>query len=321
MSGMVSTIIPVFNRPLQIVEAVRSVLNQSYRPIEIIIVDDGSTDETFSVLQNLKAQNPKLILLLQTPNKGPGSAREAGRQVAQGDFIQYLDSDDVLYPEKFRLQVEALAQNPHCRVVYGKTNYCNAEGSNYSAHGKRTGELIESMFPSFLSSRWWSTLTPLYQRSLCDQAGPWMNLRQEEDWEYDSRVASLNPGLCYVDEVICEVRDHCNERLSSNQIEHCKKLTDAATARHFIYANATRSGFDHSYPEMQIFARSVFHLSRQCGAVGLKKESKSLFELSRKASGKQYKLEYILYRLLTYGLGWQRLGRLSAWRDRIRSRI
>ena len=319
MNGMVSTIIPVFNRPVQIVEAVKSVVDQHYRPIEIIIIDDGSTDETIDVLQGLKAQYPKVVRLHRISNGGPGSAREAGRKLAQGDYIQYLDSDDVLYPEKFKLQVDALIKNPHCQVVYGKTIYRSMEGVCYQAHGKRTEERIDSMFPSFLSSRWWSTLTPLYLKSLCDKAGPWADLKQEEDWEYDSRIASLHPGLCYVDEFVCEVRDHFDDRLSKYQITHKDKLGDVAKARQLIYRNATLAGFDHSYPEMQIFARSVFHLSRQCSALGLKEDAKNLFELSKKASGRPYKLEYVLFRLLTLALGWQNMGRLSMWRDQIRS--
>ena len=316
---MVSTIIPVFNRPVQVVEAVRSVLDQHYRPIEIIVVDDGSTDETYEVLQSLQAKNPKVVRLLRTSNNGPGSARESGRKLAHGDYIQYLDSDDVLYPNKFKLQVEALRKNSHCQVAYGKTVYRSIEGKSYSLHGKRTGERIDSMFPLFLSSRWWSTLTPLYLRSLCDKAGPWMDLRQEEDWEYDSRIASLRPGLCYVDEAVCEVRDHFDQRLSKYQITRKDKFADAAKARQLIYENATRAGFDHSYPEMQAFSRSVFHLSRQCGALGLKQEAANLFALSKKSSGKPYQWDYVLYRLLAWILGWQRLGQLSVWRDKIRS--
>lgn len=319
MNGMVSTIIPVFNRPIQIIEAVKSVIDQHYRPVEIIIIDDGSTDETIDVLQDLKTKYPKLVRVHRTANGGPGSAREAGRRLAQGEYVQYLDSDDVLYPKKFTLQVEALVKNPHCQVVYGKTAYRTMDGVPYQAHGKRTEERIDSMFPSFLSNRWWSTLTPLYLKSLCDKAGPWADLKQEEDWEYDSRIASLQPGLCFVDEFVCEVRDHFDERLSKYQIAHKDKLADAAKARQLIYQNATFAGFDHSYPEMQIFARSVFHLSRQCGALGMKHDAQTLFELSRKACGRPYKLEYVLYRLLTLTLGWQQLGRLSAWRDQIRS--
>lgn len=318
MSGLVSAIIPVFNRPAQIIEAVESVLEQNYRPLEIIVVDDGSTDETYAVMQELKAQNPLLIKLVQTANRGPGLAREAGRQLARGDYIQYLDSDDVLYSNKFELQVKALEQNPQCQIAYGKTRYRSEHGPSYSAHGKRTGERIDTMFPSFLASRWWNTLTPLYRRSVCDKVGPWLDLKQEEDWEYDARVAALGIKLCFVDEFVCEFRSHSEDRLSQAQLGLCTKLSSIAQARQLIYEHAIEAGMDSSFHEMQIFSRSAFHLARQCGAAGLRKESQKLFVLSRRASGSPNRKEYLFYQFLAHALGWCLLGQLCCWGDRIK---
>src|SRR4051795_5577813 len=95
--GIVSTIIPVFNRPAMLREAVASVLAQTYRPIEIIIVDDSSTDDTPVVIDELAARHPE-VRGIRRPNGGPGLARESGRGEARGEFIQYLDSDDLLMP-------------------------------------------------------------------------------------------------------------------------------------------------------------------------------------------------------------------------------
>ena len=321
MNGLVSTVIPVFNRPTQIVDAVESVVAQSYRPLEIIIVDDGSTDETAGVLQKLKTRYPSLIKLKHTENRGPGLAREAGRKLVQGDFIQYVDSDDVLYPEKFKLQVEALDRNPHCQVAYGHTRYRSENAVRDFAHGKRTTERIETMFPSFLASRWWNTLTPLYRREVCDQVGPWNDLKQEEDWEYDSRIAALGTKLCFVDAPVCEFRHHSSDRMSAGQVDLHRRLKDSASARILIYQHAIRAGLDHNCAEMQVFSRSAFHLSRQCGAAGLKAESKKLFELSRQASGRPYGLEYSMYRILAAVLGWERLGRVCEGRDQIQSKL
>ena len=100
MNGLVTTIIPVYNRPCFLREAVASVLAQTYRPIEIIIVDDGSGPETVAVCEELAAAHPEIRILHQE-NAGPGAARERGRLAARGEFIQYLDSDDRLLPEKF----------------------------------------------------------------------------------------------------------------------------------------------------------------------------------------------------------------------------
>ena len=116
--GLVSTIIPVFNRAELLREAVLSVLGQEYRPIEIIIIDDGSTDCTADVADELENENPGIIRVLHIRNSGPGSAREAGRRLANGEFIQYLDSDDVLLPEKFVLQVAGLKGNLEFAISY-----------------------------------------------------------------------------------------------------------------------------------------------------------------------------------------------------------
>ena len=153
--GLVSTIIPVQNRATLLREAVASVLAQTYRPIEIIIVDDGSTDDTAAAADALAVAHPNEIRVIHQGNTGPGLAREAGRQVAQGEFIQYLDSDDVLLPEKFALQVSGLRQCTDCGAAYGKTAFATCGSSDAQKPWKRTGELIEYMFPAFLKSRWW----------------------------------------------------------------------------------------------------------------------------------------------------------------------
>ena len=109
VEGLVSTIIPVHNRPALLREAVASVLAQTYRPIEIIVVDDGSTDETGREAEALAEAHPE-VHAIHRENGGPGAARETGRLAARGEFIQYLDSDDLLLPTKFELQVAGLRQ-------------------------------------------------------------------------------------------------------------------------------------------------------------------------------------------------------------------
>src|SRR5687768_9878812 len=148
-------------------EAVESVLAQTYRPIEI--VDDGSTDDTGAVADALGTAHPEIRVLHQE-NRGVGLAREAGRLVATGEFIQHLDSDDLLYPRKFELQVAGLRAHPECGAAYGWTRIDGAIS-------KRTGERIETLFPAMLQSRWWDTPTPLWRASLIHAAGSWLDPR------------------------------------------------------------------------------------------------------------------------------------------------
>ena len=170
---LVTTIIPVYNRPAMLAEAVGSVLAQTYRPIEIIIVDDGSTDDTPAVAAALAAKHPEIRVIRQE-NRGVGPARDAGRRAARGELIQHLDSDDILLPRKFELQVAGLQAHPECGASYCWTRTRLLDGTYEPLPAKRTGERIEAMFPAMLEQRWWHTPTPLYRASLIQRAGEWL---------------------------------------------------------------------------------------------------------------------------------------------------
>jgi len=318
VNNLVSTIIPIYNRAELLIEAVNSVLAQTYRPIEIIIIDDGSTDDTAQAADNLAKEHAQEIRVVHQRNSGVGLAREAGRLLARGEFIQYLDSDDILMPKKFELQVTGLRAHPDCAVAYGKTRYYEAGEIPKDVPWKRTGEKIETMFPVFLQSRWWGTSTPLYRREIVDRAGAWTSLCREEDWEYDSRIAALGVKLYYCDEFVSEQRGISSDRL-------CRRFDtltwrDRAKAHALIFEHARRAGIDESAPEMRHFARELFLLSRQCGAVGLAKESKELFQLAKAASGsiRGKGLDFKLYQVLTSILGWVLVGKLACFSHRFR---
>jgi hypothetical protein len=319
ITGLVSTIIPVYNRPAQLREAVASVLAQDYRPIEIIIVDDGSTDDTYAVAQALAAQHLGIFRCVTQANAGPGVARELGRQLAQGEFIQYLDSDDILLPGKFAAQVGALQHNPDADAAYGITYFRSADGTLVEEPHKDTGKPIPSMFPAFLVSRWWETATPLYRSSVCDKAGPWTDLSLEEDWEYDCRIAAHGGKLVWCQNPVSEHRDHGGGRLSGGSVLDPVRMRQRARSHELIYGHAIRAGLQDT-PEMQHFARELFLLSRQCGAAGLAAESRRLFELSRQASGvaRSRGLDFRLYKMAAGLVGWIAMGRLSGWLDRLR---
>jgi hypothetical protein len=319
--GLVSTVLPVHNRPDMLVEAVASVLGQTYRPIELIIVDDGSTDDTGRVAEELAARYPDIIRLVQRENGGPGAAREAGRLRARGEFIQYLDSDDLLLPCKFELQVAGLRANPGCGISYGKTRHYRRGAPPSDEPWKRTGERIDTMFPAFLLGRCWSTVSPLYCRSVTDAAGPWTTLRQEEDWEHDCRVAARGVRLHHCPEFVADQRTHEGPNLSLAWRRDPAAMRDRARAHVLIHDHARRAGIDPAWPEMQRFARTLFLLARQCAAAGLVAEAKTLLRRSRQAAGRRLAKgwDYRLYRGLSATIGWKTVGILSDWLDRSRA--
>lgn len=112
---IVSVIIPAYNRDRYLAEAIESVLAQTYSAIDIIVVDDGSVDRTAEVAQRYV---PKIRYFYQ-PNGGIGAARNAGIAQAQGEFLAFLDSDDLWVPNKLALQLAAFASDPELDAVFG----------------------------------------------------------------------------------------------------------------------------------------------------------------------------------------------------------
>lgn len=312
--GLVSIVVPVYNRPGPLQEAVASALAQSYRPIQVLVVDDGSTDETPAVASRLAAENPGEVRALRRPNGGPGAARETGRQAAAGEYLQYLDSDDLLLPRKLELQVAALEGRPELGVAYGICRETEPDGSERSPALRPSDRPIDSMFPTFLAGRWWNTVTPLYRAALCERAGPWSDLRLEEDWEYDARVAALGPGLAFVPEAVAVHRDLGGGRLSRGAALDPRRLADRAAAHLSIVAQARRTPEGRSAsPERARMARELFLLARQAGAAGLAAESAHLFEASLGISTAERARgwDFRLYRLLVSGLGWRAAGKIA----------
>jgi glycosyltransferase involved in cell wall biosynthesis len=320
VEGLVSTIIPVHNRPALLREAVASVLAQTYKPVEIIIVDDGSTDETGREADAL-AEAYSEVRTIHRENGGVGAARETGRLVAQGEFIQYLDSDDLLLPTKFELQVNGLRRCSDCGVSYGKTRFYNIGEPAADVPYKRTGERIPAMFPSFLRSRWWTTSSVLYRRAITDAAGPWTDLRNEEDWEYDCRIASKGVRLDYCDAFISDQRNTGGGLSAAGGASDPNKLKDRATAHKMILEHALAAEVSHETSEMQHFARELFLLARQCGASGLEEEARMLFRLARRASGNERSrgIDFLLYGVGARLVGWRAMGTLTCGLDRLRA--
>jgi glycosyltransferase involved in cell wall biosynthesis len=110
----VSIIFPTYNREDLLPRSIESVLSQTYRHIEIIVVDDGSTDDTKRVLEQYHGK----LKFLETDHGGPSRARNEGMKRAEGEYIAFLDSDDYYYPDKIRAQVELMELHPEVGMVF-----------------------------------------------------------------------------------------------------------------------------------------------------------------------------------------------------------
>lgn len=124
--NLVSIVIPSFNKGLFIDETIRSILNQSYKNIEIVVIDAESTDNTHSILQNYSTEIGHCLI---EPDKGQSDAINKGARIAKGEIVGWLNADDLLFPGAIESVVKALESSPDAGVVYGSGAKIDIDGN------------------------------------------------------------------------------------------------------------------------------------------------------------------------------------------------
>ena len=187
-TDLVSVIIPTYNRSRTILRAIKSVLNQTYKNIEVIIVDDASTDNTEEIVKGLN--DPRIIYIKHETNKGGAAARNTGIKLAKSEYIAFQDSDDEWYPEKLQLQTDALLKaESDVGVVY----------SSFIRISKHKKEVIPGgharnfegdIFKKILSNNFVTTQTALVAKRCFDKVGIFdESLPRLQDWELWLRIS------------------------------------------------------------------------------------------------------------------------------------
>ncbi len=181
---------PAYNAAPWIADAMESIRAQTWRNKEAIIIDDGSTDETFRIAQRYVSKGVEVIT---QKNAGACAARNKALSLAQGDFIQWLDADDILSPEKIEHQIKISAQLSDPLVLY-----TSAWGQFYyriaAAKFVRTSLWCNHTPVSWLTRKfkeniYMPPISWLVSRKLTEMAGPWdQRLSQDDDGEYFCRV-------------------------------------------------------------------------------------------------------------------------------------
>lgn len=197
---LVSVIIPTYNRAFLLKEAIQSVIAQTYRPIECIVVDDGSTDNTKEIVNEQLIHNSDSFTLkyINQQNAGAQVARNTGTAAASGEFIQYLDSDDLLYPDKIKSQINYFKHHSECDAVFGDWKVGTKE-SNEIVIAHKNDDLVKQ----FLTERCIHTLSVLMRSTLIKKIGDWdvtIKRNQEIDFHLRGLLAGGNfgyqPGMC-----------------------------------------------------------------------------------------------------------------------------
>ncbi len=194
----ISVIIPVYNRPLLLLDAAGSVLRQTHTDFELIIIDDGSTDGTRAAAEKIVSESGGRCRLLSTVHAGmPGAARNRGIEVATGRYLAFLDSDDYWTPEKLEKQLELMrtsgAKLSHTREVWDR------EGRRVSQKGqkhRREGDIFEDALKKCTIG----PSTVMVDREFCHETGGFHEkLEIAEDYEYWLRITSRNE-VAYLNE-------------------------------------------------------------------------------------------------------------------------
>jgi glycosyltransferase involved in cell wall biosynthesis len=200
----VSVIIPTYNRASMVKEAIESVLEQSYQDFEIIVVDDGSTDNTREIVSGL---SEKIIYLFQE-NHGVSSARNHGIQQARGKYIAFLDSDDLFLPEKLEKQVACMENNPE--VILSHTSYQRIDIDGKYLKTVMSGTFSGYVYPKIIKRCTIATPTVLVRKT---STGPELKFQEEvfpgEDVILWIRLARESPILG-IAEPLTQVRIHGN---------------------------------------------------------------------------------------------------------------
>lgn len=125
---LVSVIIPVYNGNGYLVEAIQSILNQSYRKLEVIAIDDGSTDNSYEILKSLAKKSSRLRIYRNAKNLNISHTLNRGIKMAKGQYIARMDADDIALPQRIEKQIDFLLKHPSVVIVGGQCQTINTQG-------------------------------------------------------------------------------------------------------------------------------------------------------------------------------------------------
>ena len=213
----VSIIIPTYNRADMLVQAIQSVFSQTYQDFEIIVSDDGSIDHTRDVLQSFGEK----VIYLENPHCGlPSKVRNAAIDVARGEFIAFLDSDDLWMPDKLAKQIALLDEVPKVGLVSSNAYVIDKRGKRLSPLYLQTGKgRSGSVFLDLLKNNFVITSSAMVRREVLEQVGQFPEAKEliaREDYALWLHIA-LDWDVYYFDEPLISYRDVSSESLRGKQ--------------------------------------------------------------------------------------------------------
>ena len=281
MKPLVSIIIPAYNAQTWISQTIQSALSQTWPEKEIIVVDDGSTDRTLDTAKRFQSGNVRVI---SQENRGASSARNAGYHRSQGDFIQWLDADDVLAPEKIEKQIAfSLGRDGRGEIMTSPfgTFYRNTSKARFTPTGLwKDLDPVEWIVTKMGSNCWMYPGAWLVPRNIVETAGLWdERLSFDDDGEFYSRAVSHSRDVCFVEGAKSYYRignvgslsksknyKACRSLLLSlkSTIQRLLELEDSERTRQ-AGVNALNTWLHYFYPEKTDLLREIEELAQKLG--------------------------------------------------------
>jgi glycosyltransferase involved in cell wall biosynthesis len=215
---LVSILIPSHNSARWLAATLASALAQTHPRCEIIVIDDGSTDDSAAIAEGFVSRGVRVI---RQPNGGAAAARNTALRHAHGDFLQFLDADDLLSPDKIARQLAALAAAPAGTLASGPwgkfaTDPSAAVFQPEPVWADHTP--IDWLVQSWCGGGMFPPLVWLVPRAVADAAGPWNeHLSLDDDGEYFTRVLLHSSGVRFVPEARSFYRTHDGPRVSASR--------------------------------------------------------------------------------------------------------
>ncbi|NJL78661.1 MAG: glycosyltransferase [Richelia sp. RM2_1_2] len=237
----ISVIVPVFNGERTIEETIKSILNQTFSNIEIIIINDGSTDTTLEILENIYDSRIKIF---SYPNAGLSVSRNRGISQAKGEYISFIDADDLWTADKLELQWQVLQSNSQAAVAYSWTDYIDESGK-FIKSGRRIKVNGDAFRKLLITNFLENGSNPLIRQQALEKVGGFdESLAAAEDKDMWLRLAANY-------EFVCVEKPQILYRTSTNSMSTNLKRQETASLK------VIERGF--SYPQ----AEKLQHLKKQ----------------------------------------------------------
>lgn len=250
----ISAIIPTYNNAAFIKDAVLSIQSQTYPVAEIIIVDDGSTDDTQHIIEHLDGD----IHYIRQQNKGPSAARNTGIKAAKSEWIAFLDADDQWTHDKLQKQIHALQSSPELMLIAGDMSEIDIDNRILESSVLKknnflekfialSGKPIPDAFIELLRKNFIPTGTVLIKKDILLEAGLFNeSIRFGEDLELWAKVASQHPITCLPD-VLMLRRQHCSNNTQSTEPMLIDLIKVMESVKHYTSGRHIQGYFPNRY--------------------------------------------------------------------------